>query len=282
MRILTIFLLLLSFLTSLSIGSDLPDPVKTELIASVREIKPGDTLRVGVLFEIDPSWHISWKNPGDSGLPTSVSFSFPEGFTVGELEWPIPIVFKQPGGILDYGYKGSILLLAEVKSSLKLSKATTININADVSWTSCSEICIPGKANLDLEIPLTDSSIKANAGEFEKWMDLLPTKSGSSKSPFIYNIDSKLNHDKNKSNFTLSLNWKTKAKDVEWIPDVNRALEIENISVDAENNDTEIVFSVLKLQGQGISSNNIDSLVTYVNEEGKRRGVSVSIPLKGL
>ncbi|MGH7900271.1 MAG: protein-disulfide reductase DsbD domain-containing protein, partial [Thermodesulfobacteriota bacterium] len=252
------------------------------LIASVKEIKPGDIFRVGVLFEIDPTWHISWKNPGDSGLPTSVSFSFPEGFTVGELEWPIPIVFKQPGGIVDYGYKGSILLLAEVKSSLKLSEATTININADVSWTSCSEICIPGKANLDLEIPLTDSSIKANAGEFGKWMDLLPTNSESSKSPFIYNIDSKLNHDKTKSNFTLSLNWKMNPKNVEWIPDVNRALEIENISVNTRNNESDIVFSASKLKDQTIYSNKFDSIVTYVNEEGKRRGVSISIPLKGL
>ncbi len=281
MRILTISLLL-SFLTSLSVGSDLPDPVRTELIASVKEMKPGDTFRVGVLFEIDPSWHISWKNPGDSGLPTSVSFSFPEGFTVGELEWPIPTVFKQPGGIVDYGYKGSILLLAEVKSPIRPLNVKLIPVKADVSWTSCSEICIPGKANLDLEIPLSDSSIQANASEFGKWIDLLATNSELSKSPFIYNIDSKLNHNKNKSNFTLSLNWKTKPKDVEWIPDVNRALEIENISVNTRNNESDIVFSASKLRDQTISPNKFDSIVTYVNEEGKRRGVIIPIPLKGL
>lgn len=281
MRVLIIFLLV-SFLPFLSKGSDLPDPVRTELIADVKEIKPGDNFRIGIRFEIEPNWHISWKNPGDSGLPTSASFSFPEGFTVGELEWPIPMVFRQPGGIVDYGYKGSILLFAEVKSPLKLYKATTININADVSWTSCSEICIPGKATLDLELPLTDSSIHANTREFEKWEDLIPKNSESSNSPFIYKIDSKLNNEKIQSTFTITLDWKTTPKEVEWIPDVDRDLGIDNISVDTVNKDTEIVFSVLKLQGQGITSNNFDSVVTYVNEEGRRRGVSISIPLKGL
>src|SRR5687767_14969805 len=66
-------------------ASDEGNPrVETELRVDVSQVKPGDTFRVGVHFRMDPGWHVYWKNPGDSGLATEVSWDMP-GVTVGEL-----------------------------------------------------------------------------------------------------------------------------------------------------------------------------------------------------
>src|SRR5262250_2054351 len=35
---------------------------------------PGRVARVGVLFTLDPGWHVYWRNPGEAGLPTRLAF----------------------------------------------------------------------------------------------------------------------------------------------------------------------------------------------------------------
>ena len=46
--------------------------VKATLIADVSSIQPGQKFRLGVLYRIEPGWHIYWKYPGDSGIPTKI------------------------------------------------------------------------------------------------------------------------------------------------------------------------------------------------------------------
>src|SRR5690625_6294892 len=48
--------------------------VASKLIFSAVEVKPGDTFRVGVAFDIDPSWYIYWHNPDDAGIPTYIDW----------------------------------------------------------------------------------------------------------------------------------------------------------------------------------------------------------------
>src|SRR5688500_219418 len=71
--------------------------VKAQLLADVSAAKPGATFTLGVLLTLDPHWHVYWTNPGDSGRATSVKFQAPAGVTVGELRYPVPIRFDQPG-----------------------------------------------------------------------------------------------------------------------------------------------------------------------------------------
>ena len=67
-------------------------------------------VRVGVLFEMDPGWHIYWRNPGESGLPTEIHWSSP-GAAFSELSWPTPRVFDEAEGLFTtYGYVDQVLL----------------------------------------------------------------------------------------------------------------------------------------------------------------------------
>ena len=52
-----------------------PDPkdlVKAELVAESASVAPASTLWVDLHLTIKPGWHVYWRNPGDSGLPTTI------------------------------------------------------------------------------------------------------------------------------------------------------------------------------------------------------------------
>ena len=56
---------------------------KVALVAEGESIRPGQPFRVGLQMKIDSGWHTYWKNPGDAGLPTRLTWTLPEGFAAG-------------------------------------------------------------------------------------------------------------------------------------------------------------------------------------------------------
>ncbi|MCD8497606.1 MAG: thioredoxin family protein [Alphaproteobacteria bacterium] len=113
-------------------------------------IRPGEEIWVGVEQSIAPEWHTYWRNPGDSGSDPRVVWSLPEGFSVSEIEWPIP--HKLPfGPMTNYGYEENVILLQRLKAPDTLP-AGPISITADVEILVCRDICIPeyGTYNMTL------------------------------------------------------------------------------------------------------------------------------------
>jgi thiol:disulfide interchange protein DsbD len=100
-------------------------------------------LRAGVLFTPDPGWHLYWKNPGDTGLPTQLAW---RGGEAGPLRWPAPSAFDEDG-LVTYGYEGTVLISSEIRPA---SGAEALGVDVDV--LVCRFSCIPAK--LSLERPL--------------------------------------------------------------------------------------------------------------------------------
>src|SRR5580658_1441092 len=136
--------------------------VQVELLADVSAVQPGKPFWLGVKLTIDPGWHVYWKNPGDSGLPTRVKFSLPDGFTAGALEFPTPSRFVLPGNIVCFGYENSVLLLAKVTPPQTLPADSRSDCEAQVSWLVCSDVCIPGKASVSLTLGTSASPDSPN------------------------------------------------------------------------------------------------------------------------
>lgn len=97
-------------------------------------------------FDLDPGWHIYWKNPGEAGLPTEISFKAPLGAVIDELRWPTPKQF-QYGDLISIGYEGKVILAAPVTISSKLNPKNAY-VNADVSFLLCRDECIPSTTTL--------------------------------------------------------------------------------------------------------------------------------------
>lgn len=141
--------------------------VKATLVADTSAIQPGKPFRVGVRLIMDPGWHTYWKDPGDAGLPTTVAWKLPKGFSAGELGWPAPLQMVEPGNIRANVYTGVTLLTTVITPPKTIAGKETV-ISARVDWLVCENICVPGGS--DVSLHLSVGPVKpANTDLFKKY-----------------------------------------------------------------------------------------------------------------
>lgn len=131
-------------------------------------IAPGMDIRLGVRFDMEGEWHIYYKEPGDSGLPPTIDWQLPEGFTVGEVQWP-PYKVHQEAGLSTNVYYDNVMLWAPVRVSDDVDIGELVTLVADVKWLACREICIPGQGTVSLTLPVTMESNALKDGDFLRW-----------------------------------------------------------------------------------------------------------------
>jgi thiol:disulfide interchange protein DsbD len=126
--------------------------VRAELVAHAPDgIASGRVVWLGMRIQHQPHWHTYWKNPGDSGLPTSLAWTLPAGFATGEIVWPTP---KQlpVGPLMNYGYEGELLLSVPLTVPEGFNgPSMPVQLRAD--WLVCKEICIPESGEFKLDLP---------------------------------------------------------------------------------------------------------------------------------
>ncbi|HEY5705385.1 MAG TPA: thioredoxin family protein [Terrimicrobiaceae bacterium] len=147
--------------------------VTASLVADTTGVVPGKPFEVGVLLEMAPRWHTYWEYPGDAGLPTSITWTLPEGFAGGPIQWPLADRVIEPGEIEVYAYKDKVLLITAIAPPSEIAEKA-VTLRAKVDWLVCEEICIPGSANLELSLPVVGQATEANAELFSTFRRLLP------------------------------------------------------------------------------------------------------------
>jgi thiol:disulfide interchange protein/DsbC/DsbD-like thiol-disulfide interchange protein len=149
--------------------------VKATLLADTSAIIPGKPFTAGLLLRMAPDWHTYWKFSGDAGLPTEIKWKLPAGWKVGEIQWPIPLKTNDPGDIQTYGYQDEVLLMQEITPPAKID-ISPVKLSAEANWLVCEKICIPGGANLELELPTSTTADPKNTDLFARYRRLLPQK----------------------------------------------------------------------------------------------------------
>ena len=166
--LLFIFNLLLSSFCFAQTGFQLNSrQVQTQLITEVPSIAPGQPFWVGLHMKIVPGWHTYWKNPGDSGQPTRIKWTLPEGFSAGPLEWPYPRRYPV-GTFVNFGYENEVLLLTKITPPSQLEAGQEAKISARANWLVCRDICIPEDATMSVSIPIG----KAPVAPQSPWKEL--------------------------------------------------------------------------------------------------------------
>jgi len=135
-RLYLVTILLLA--TAVSLWGQAPE-TKVSLIAKSNPAKMGSSTVLGIHFQIPVGWHMYWVNPGDAGMPPSVQWSLPAGWTTGDLEWPTPTRLVNAAGV-DYGYEGEVTLLTPTKVGTGSGEIT-----ANLRWLVCKDVCVPQK-----------------------------------------------------------------------------------------------------------------------------------------
>jgi thiol:disulfide interchange protein DsbD len=146
--------------------------VRAELVAHAPEgIGPGRPLALGLLIDHQPHWHTYWKNPGDSGLPTLLTWDLPAGAQAGEIEWPTPS--KLPlGPLMNFGYEGRLLLPVPVTLPPDFA-ADALDVKLRAEWLVCKDVCIPEGGEFVLRLP-AQAATAGHAAVFEAARAALP------------------------------------------------------------------------------------------------------------
>ena len=130
---------------------------QVSLLAEVDSVQPGVPFWVGLRMLMDEHWHTYWENPGDTGLPTRIAWSLPEGFEAGPLESPAP-ERQAVGPLVNYGYEGEVIHLIRIQPPDEVA-GDSVTLHARVNWLECEEICIPAKADLELSLSVRPGPI---------------------------------------------------------------------------------------------------------------------------
>ena len=241
-------------------------PAKVELLANVSSIKPGEPFTVGVRFTMRPNWHVYWLNPGDSGMPPQVTWKLPDGFTVSELQFPVPKKFEQPGDMVGYGYEDEVLLTATVTPPKELKQGTTVPITADVNWMVCQDVCLLGDAKLSIEIPVASSAEPAHRALFEKWQSQLPVKPAE--------VVAQRDFSKSELSISVKLNDHPRGG-FHWFPPASAHITFSDARV-MPKGDVAVITCTFKMVTRKPNPNEtLHSLLAYDAGDGTRRAVLV-------
>ncbi len=146
------------------------------LVSEDAWIRPGEPFTVALHMRMDEGWHSYWRNPGDSGEETSITWALPEGFSAGPIQWPHPVRIDV-GPLTSYGYSDEVLLLTEITPPASLQPGAEVTLEGAAYWLICEEICLLAESPLALALPVRSDGPApgGGAGVIAETRALLPT-----------------------------------------------------------------------------------------------------------
>ncbi|MGC9453401.1 MAG: protein-disulfide reductase DsbD domain-containing protein [Phycisphaerae bacterium] len=254
--------------------------VTAELFADTSAVVGGETFTVGVLVKMGDGWHVYWRNPGEGGLATEIEFSAPEGFEAGSLQWPVPERFEQPGEIVGFGYSDSVLLTARVTAPDEIDGGE-VTLTAVADYLACKDVCIPGRAELSLELPVAEEAEAHNQELFEHWRKRLPAPADVEDAPAEVAVVGRMPPAGGEGRFEITLRWKTpEVENVQFFPAATAAVSVEDTALRTANGTTRIRFRARVLEGVEPTPRELETVVAYELADETRRGLTVLIPLR--
>lgn len=130
--------------------------IEAELIAMNAWAAPGSTAIVAVRQKIQPGWHTYWRNPGDSGGPTTLDWTLPAGVSAGDIIWPLP-ERQRLQSLMNFGYSDDVYLPVPIEIPASARPGDALRLTADVLFMVCSDqMCVPDEMTLALALPVRD------------------------------------------------------------------------------------------------------------------------------
>ena len=148
--------------------------VRAELVAHAPQgVQPGATLMLGLLLKHQPGWHTYWLNPGDSGLPTQLNWTLPEGLKAGATLWPLPDMIPV-ANMVNHGFEDQVLLGTQVQIDKNFQPSNTLELRLNAEWLVCKEECIPQSGQFLLTLN-PQASTAGHAAVFAQLQEQQPT-----------------------------------------------------------------------------------------------------------
>lgn len=139
-------------------GAQRTERIEAELVPLSAWVAPGSTAVVAVRQKIQPGWHTYWRNPGDSGGATTLTWTTPEDVRAGDIVWPVP-ERQRLLGLMNYGYSGEVYLPIPVETPADARPGSVLPLTVRADFFVCSdEMCVPETLTLRLDLPVREGA----------------------------------------------------------------------------------------------------------------------------
>jgi len=138
-----------------------------------------DKAQLGLKVQMQPGWHIYWRVAGDTGFPPVLDWSGSANFVSAQFLWPAPKRLRQelqPDNFVEsYTYSDTVTFPIDI-TTRDLTKPLDISLH--ISYAICAETCIPGQADLALNMQ-PDFKSDENLKIIESAKKLVPQVNGA-------------------------------------------------------------------------------------------------------
>ena len=152
---------LCALFSSIATGQGQNPNTKLDLIAEVKSAAEDSSFSVAISLDPQPGWHVYWKNPGDNGTTPSATWTLPDGFEAGELQFSAPsfVPFMQ---FMSYGYDEKALFISDITTPTEFEGP--IKIECSMRWLACDDsVCVPESGKVSISIP------KGSGNDLSSW-----------------------------------------------------------------------------------------------------------------
>ncbi len=163
---------------------------KIRIISPLTHNNNHSLLYLGLEYQLQDGWKTYWKSPGEGGFPQELDWSKSTNVSNIEILWPTPVEFE----ILDIkslGYQEEVIF--PLKIFLKnIHKDTFLSFN--INFLTCKDICIPGKADLELTLPAGTGQLTNHSFYLEKSLSSVPVLNKKIKGLEIIDTEGSVNN----------------------------------------------------------------------------------------
>nr|WP_258043146.1 protein-disulfide reductase DsbD domain-containing protein [Sphingomonas sp. NBWT7] len=165
---------------SASLAGAQPRHLAIDLVPETARPAAGSTVTLAFDARPEKGWHGYWKNGGDAGVETRLTWTLPAGVRAGALRYPVPgrlIV----AGLMNYVYEAPFATLVDLTIPAGLAAGTRLPVRVKADYLVCTEqICVPETQTLSTELTVGDGAIDpATRTRFDAWRRKLPRPLGS-------------------------------------------------------------------------------------------------------
>ncbi|WP_404380860.1 protein-disulfide reductase DsbD family protein [Caenispirillum salinarum] len=129
-----------------------------------------DEITLGLHFDLKGDWKVYWRDAGDAGYPPEIDWSGSENIAATEMHYPAPHRFSVLG-IQSAGYKDEVIYPITVRLE---EPGKPLTARAALDYLICSDICVPGSAELALAVAGGPGGPSQFAHAIESWEARVP------------------------------------------------------------------------------------------------------------